>query len=252
LLQLGAVYHNKKRLQENTWVEAGDYLRIHPSPRRFSCNHNWADRLVYQGKDFIVIDKPAGLPSIATVDNRVENALNQVELFIGERLYVTHRLDHATSGLLLFARQANAQQWFNKRLAKRQVKKTYLALSETFPRKGPWVHFLVDSRYAPKQVETAFREGTQECRTDVVEVKTLPPFFETQLQPLTGRTHQLRAQMAHEGHPLLGDTLYGGNQVAGFDSQHIGLHAYRLEFSERPLCTQVFEVDPPWRKHPFI
>lgn len=248
LLNLGAVYHQKKRIRQNTWVEKGDYLRIHPNPRRFAVhNCQWSQRVVFEGSDFLIVNKPAGIPSIATVDNSEENTVCALEATLGTALFVTHRLDHATSGLMLIAKTAERQAWFNRRLAKRQVVKTYLALSETAPSPSLLTHYLEESDRLPKQMETEMRPGWRECLTQIVSTSSVGRFFETELRPLTGRTHQLRAQMAKEGHPLLGDALYGGKEIAPFDPQHIALHSHRLAFSLHPDLPQCFEISPPWR-----
>ncbi len=247
LLQLGAVYHQKKRLQKNVWVEKGDYLRIHPIPRRFAIDQwNWMDRIVFDGPDYVIVDKPAGIPTIATVDNSKENTLAAMQTALGQKLFVTHRLDHATSGVLFMAKNEKMQTWFNKRLLKRQATKTYLALSVSSPSPGTWTHFLKDSDRAPKTLSTSAQSGWKECITEVVEVSKAGIYFESVLRPKTGRTHQLRSQMATEGHPILGDTLYGGPETSKFDANQIALHSHRLEFAIHPNAPKKFEVPPPW------
>lgn len=247
LFELGAVFLNRKRLTEDSPLQAGDYLRIHSNPRRFPIGSiDWQSRLIQVNPEFLIVDKPSGIPSIPTVDNQSENVLFALGAYLGEKLFVTHRLDHGTSGLICFARTAKFQSWFNRRLIKRQVTKEYLALSHRAPALGLQTHYLKVSDRAPKSMAKEPFEGSLVCQTKIEKVSAVEKYFEITLAPLTGRTHQLRAQLQAEGSPIVGDILYEGETDSRFAEGRIALHAWKLEFPDSDGGVYRFETPAPW------
>ncbi len=247
LLALGSVYRNKKRLSENVWVESGDYLRIHPQPLRFETQTiDWARCVVFSSPSFHIVNKPAGVPVHPQIDNARENMVCALTPLLGP-LYVTHRLDTGTSGLVLLARQPRFQVLFNRRLATRRVFKRYRALSAVAPPAGEWVHYMEENNRVPKTLARDPVADWKECRTRAVAADETPRGFETVLYPLTGRTHQLRAQMAVQGAPILGDTRYGAAPHPEFHAFRFALHCEGLGF-EFAGSQWSFHCPPPW--HP--
>jgi 23S rRNA pseudouridine1911/1915/1917 synthase len=247
LFKIGAVFLNRKRLENDSPLKEGDTLRIHSMPRRFPTDKvDWQRRLVHIDPEFLIVDKPSGIPSIPTVDNQSENALHSLSAHLGEKLLVTHRLDHATSGLICFARTAKFQSWFNRRLIKRQITKVYSALTRTAPTTGLWTHFLEASDRAPKTMAREPTDGALICQTRVEKITPIGEDFEVCLSPLTGRTHQLRAQLCTEGSPILGDTLYGGENDDRFTNGSIALHAWKLQFADSKGGSHHFETPARW------
>jgi len=243
LIALGAVYHLGHRVQEPTQVEIGDYIRVHSIPRRYYLGkHDWILRVVHEHEDFVVFNKPAGIPVHAMVDNNVENALTALSQALGYPLWVTHRLDTPTSGIVLVARNPRFQAWFNTQLAKRRVTKTYLGLCAKPAVAGKWVHYHIESSHAPKTLVAYPAEGAVLCETDVLGSEPVGSRWQIRMRPRTGRTHQLRTQAAFEKNPLFGDVLYGGEPG---EEGVIGLHACELRFSHR-LIEHGFEIPPPW------
>ena len=248
LLDLGAIYLNKVRLRENARVAVGDYIRLHPKPKRFATAAvEWASRLVFVDPEFVIVNKPSGVPVHATIDNLQENLIRALGSVVEGPLLVTHRLDTVTSGLVFLARTPRAQRAFNRALARGRVKKQYLALSSTAPVIGKWLHHMVRGEYAPKVLLREATAETQVCETDVSSVEVFGDCFETRLAPLTGRTHQLRTQMALEGAAILGDEMYGGVPDSRFSLGKIALHACRLEFVDTQNQLRTFEAPPAWR-----
>ncbi len=245
LIALGSVYRNKKRLSQNAWVEHGEYLRIHPQPLRFETQKlDWLSRVIFSGPIFHIINKPAGVPVHAQVDNAVENVVCALTPLLGP-LYVTHRLDTGTSGLVLLAKQPRFQALFNRRLATRKVFKHYRALSSTQPESGEWLHYMEENNRVPKTLSASPVPDFKECRTLARSGRKTPRGFETLLQPFTGRTHQLRAQMALKGAPILGDTRYGAEDDAVFHPLNLALHCDGLGF-EFAGNQWSFSCPPPW------
>jgi len=188
-------------------------------------------RIVHIDDDLIVLDKPSGLLS---VPGRTEPdcALTRLQQRYPEALTV-HRLDQATSGLLLFARRPESQRELSLDFAERRVNKRYIALvaGALDPQVG-WqdiaLPLIADWPNRPMQKVdpeigkpslTRWRVMAQEgshCRLE--------------LEPITGRSHQLRVHLKSIGHPIIGDTLYGGVSAA-----RLMLHAALLELPGRGL-----------------
>ncbi len=187
--------------------------------------------VIYEDDDCVVINKPVGLlshskgafnpePTVATwLADKVHN-------LSGERAGVVHRLDRATSGVMICAKNDVAQKWLQKQFATRKVKKTYLAVvaGDLMP---PEAVIDMPIERHPKHPQT-FRTGPG-GRPAVTAYKVLESDATksiVELRPTTGRTHQLRVHLAHLHHPIVGDTLYHG--PAG---ERLLLHAWKLEIT---------------------
>ena len=115
----------KRVLREDVMVQKYAYIRVHLCPKRFPIFHrvDWKKRVIAEGRDYVVINKPSGLPVPPTVDNAIENVLYGAELAIGisrgkektrEQLYITTRIDHVTEGLVVVGKSTAFVQKFNK------------------------------------------------------------------------------------------------------------------------------------------
>ena len=240
LLNLGAIYLNHTRLKENSSVSVGDYLRVHTKPRRFIADDDkWAERIIFHNEHFVVVNKTAGLPVHASVDNIRENLQSYLEKYLGCPLYGTHRLDMPTQGLIVYAKSTNFQSAFNKLLIAREVLKIYRAQvhgQNITP--GILTHYMEPSPRAPKTVSREAAPGWQDCVLEILDVKTLEnDQSELRIQLHTGRTHQIRAQMGCEGHPIVGDHAYGAAKI--YDEDRIELQACELRFSN-PLTEETY------------
>lgn len=240
LLDLGSIYLNHNRLSKNTSVSEGDYVRVHTKPRRFVANDGkWHERILFMNEHFVVANKIASLPVHASVDNIQENLQSYLQLELGGDVFVTHRLDVPTRGLIVYARTQEFQSAFNKLLISREMKKIYRAWVEGVGTKpGPLQHYMEPSPRAPKKVQRDFQEGLQECLLEILEVKQLSSeTSELRIQLMTGRTHQIRAQLSFEGFPIINDHAYGAKKLN--DLEAIELEACELEFID-PLSGEKF------------
>ncbi|WP_422014453.1 pseudouridine synthase [Roseateles sp.] len=182
-------------------------------------------RVLHADDRLVVIDKPAGLLS---VPGRIEAdcASARVQTLYPDAL-VVHRLDQATSGLLLFARGAQAQRDLSAEFAARRVGKAYIAIvGGTLDGEG-----LIDLPLAadwpnrPRQQVSVDLGKPSQTRWRVLAREG--PHTRVALEPLTGRTHQLRVHLASLGHAILGDTLYAAPDIAAA-SPRLLLHASEL------------------------
>lgn len=243
LLNLGAIYLNGQRLTEDFSVSEGAYLRVHSKPRRFPANDGkWAERIIFENEHFIIVNKISGLPVHASVDNIRENVQAYVEQTLGHAVYLTHRLDVPTRGLICYAKTTEFQSAFNKMLINREMKKIYRARVTNAPKLGILTHYMEPSPRAPKTVSREEQPGWQNCILEILEKKELADgSFELRIHLHTGRTHQIRAQLGHEKCPIIGDHAYGAQKIS--IEEKIELEACELEFIN-PLTgeTHTFKI----------
>lgn len=228
----GGVYLNDSRIQGEHEIQDQSYLRIHTNPRRYP-RIPLLDRIVFENQDLLIVRKPAGLPCHPTVDNLKENLWYDLEKQRGLPTFPTHRLDVPTSGLLVLTKNTESQSQFQEMLKNKEIKKTYQALVENpGPSLGLHEHFMEKSRYAPKTVHDTHRAHTQICLLEIIEKNPHPQGTQLTIQLITGRTHQIRAQLSFLGFPILGDRLYGLGE----------------KDSDSPIALTCVELDFPWKK----
>lgn len=197
--------------------------------------------VIYEDDDCIVINKPVGTLTHskgvynpeATVATFLRSRINNMD---GERAGIVHRLDRATSGVMICAKNSNALHWLQKQFSLRKVKKTYIAIIAGTIEP---IHALIDMPIErnPKAPAT-FRVGSngKPATTEYKVEKSSEHYSLIILTPTTGRTHQLRVHLKHLGHPIVGDTIYGGEPA-----ERLFLHAQSLEITlpnrERKIFT---------------
>ena len=224
----GCIYLNGHRQRENRRLVPGELVRLHTRLKRYPHPPTLSPYIVYEENDFLVLDKPAGLPTHPTLDNFIENAKVLLERERQQTLYSTHRLDIPTHGLLILAKSADGQRRINKLFSQRQVQKTYRSLNEALLPTGEYVHYMSPEGRAPRTVSTDAHAGWWECRLRVDSALATKTQFAHELSLLTGRTHQIRAQMAALKAPVLGDGDYGSQTP--FALEGIALECCRLSF----------------------
>lgn len=243
LFELGALYLDKRRVDGDCRLEAGAYLRVHLEPKRFATDRiNWAERIVGETADYLVADKPRGVPVHATVDNRVDNALHQLRCLRGPGLCVTQRLDIPAGGLFVLAKTPAFQRDFNYRLARRQVTKRYRVLVEVAPPPGLHTHYMEPSERAPRKVSPRFQAGWADCQLTVLGTRGVDGAVEVDIDLHTGRTHQIRAQLSAMGSPVLGDASNGS--ARGF-RHGIALQCTELGWDDA-MGNHRWRLPPPW------
>ena len=233
LLNLGSVYVNHNRITEEMNLSNSDYVRIHRKPRRFATeNIHWSERIVFENENFLMLNKPAGIPCHPTVDNIEENILTCLKKSVAQNLFVTHRLDVPTQGLLIMAKNKESQTRINFAFSQRQIKKKYQAWSSSDSvNLGLHEHHMIKSPRAPKILVNQANENTDVCQLIIRNSSPLENGQEYEIELLTGRTHQIRAQMSTMGAAILGDTLYGG-ATWNMDPNAIALWSWQLEIPQ--------------------
>nr|WP_126600653.1 TIGR01621 family pseudouridine synthase [Actinobacillus delphinicola] len=180
-------------------------------------------KIIFQHADFLVIYKPHGV-SVHKDEQDTGLTTQLAEQLSVPQIWLVHRLDKVTSGLLILAKNATAAAELSRAFAEHKVKKTYLALSNQKPKKKQgWIKGDMQKarRGAWKLVKTSENPAITYFNTQSL-APNLRLFV---LHPHTGKTHQLRVAMKSLGSPILGDALYSGHE-----SDRTYLHAYRLQF----------------------
>mmetsp|Transcript_13179 Transcript_13179/g.39888 ORF Transcript_13179/g.39888 Transcript_13179/m.39888 type:complete len:696 (-) Transcript_13179:1737-3824(-) len=279
-----------RRVMTDAPVTEGGYMRVHLHPKRFHAVYttDWKARVLAEGKDYAVLNKPPAVQVTPTVDNMLESCLMLGAKAVGrqEALHITHRLDTCTEGVLILGKTTPFVKAFNSLMqSPGAISKMYRALAASPVSPGILVDDVVikqrSAGVAPHTVVVP--EGTPSslrCELDVLSVTQVdlcgeardrwgPTGFEHVIRLKTGRTHQIRVQLAHRGAALLGDAMYNPAAAAEAEPDSyspgasapadqgkravvagIGLQAFRMEVHD-PGCLMgaedvIFEAPTPW------
>jgi len=234
LLRQGQVLVNGKPARAQDRVDCGVSIRI-PSlktaPKAAPCLRLPSPEILWQGSGLLAVNKPPGLAvhGPGSLDEMVRS-------FLAEKLSPSlsfkpgplHRLDKPSSGIVVFPTNIEGARLFSSLMRERRVRKTYLALVEGNVKKEEiWEDELVrDTEKKKTFVSPQHSAASKTAVTKIMPLASEGGYSLVMAEIATGRTHQIRAQAASHGHPLAGDTKYGGGKGGFF------LHAWKLEFLE--------------------
>lgn len=199
--------------------------------------------ILYEDDDLVVIDKPAGLLS---VPGRLPEHHDSAYLRVLEQYplaKITHRLDMATSGILMFAKHRDAEVAVSKMFQARTVKKNYIALVQgqfVAEHGSVDVPLITDWENRPRQIVHFELGKPAQTLYDVLDYDASTDISRVLLTPITGRSHQLRVHMQYIGHPITGDKLYHPKPTHS-PLKRMALHASYLAF-QQPLSHVDLEI----------
>ena len=203
--------------------------------------------ILYLSEQLVIVDKPSGLLSVPGRGAGKEDCLSRrVQAEYPDSLIV-HRLDMGTSGIVVMARGAESQRQLSVMFQDRRVRKRYQALVD-----GEWsadesgaidLPIIVDWPNRPRQIidHTNGRPSLTHYR--VIDVDRTREVSRIELDPVTGRSHQLRVHMEAAGHPIIGDDFYG-TPASCAKADRLMLHACEIEFNE-PVTGKLLRIDCP-------
>lgn len=207
---------------------------------------NGALEILFEDNHCLAVLKPAGLLTMGdeTGDDSAADLARQYlkdkyarpgNVFLG----VVHRLDRPVSGVLLFARTSKAASRLSDQFRRNAIRKKYIAvvegcMSESAGLLTDWLS--KDRERNHVSIVPKARRGAKECRLEYYVETIRDDETVVRLSPLTGRSHQIRVQLANQGHPIVGDLRYGAEDELG---HRIMLHAQTLEFEHPTKKTRV-------------
>lgn len=253
---------NGKKQPLSTRVQNGDVIRLFLLDEQLEKRGLPSAVFVYEDPDILVVNKPAGIevegPNEDTLVKRVQATLAKA----GKPTHAVlcHRLDTGTSGLVLLARNREAEQFLTAAIKNRSIEKRYLCV--TFGRPQPPAALLQD--YLLKDAERGIVKivpsptpGAKEVITGYETLAVSGRLALLEVELVTGRTHQIRAHLAHIGCPILGDSKYGNNAAnRELHFKYQALCAWELRFPTQisdarfaRLSGRVFHAEKPWYCH---
>lgn len=252
LLDSGHIKLNDSPSKAGMKVRLKDEISIDISPLEFDIEEIDMP-ILYEDDNVLVVNKPSGVishargrffdeASVASFlrDHVYGRSKKTSDNKLSLRAGIVHRLDRATSGVMICAKNEQAMKYLQRQFADRQVQKTYFAVVEgDMPSQKGIIDMPLQRDPLKPQAFRAHPEG-KESQTKYEVIKTKKNKTLLKLMPLTGRTHQLRVHLAELGHPIVGDDLYAGSAY-----KRLLLHAKSLKINIPGDVVKVFEAPLP-------
>jgi len=184
------------------------------------------DYVIEDNENFIIINKPTGIPVQSGTKSfkNIIDILKNTKYFENSKPYIVHRLDKETSGVLIIAKNRKFAQLFTSLFRIRKIHKTYLAL----------VYGKVNNSIKTMNDDLVYYENnkkiTQKAISNLRVIKSNEGYSYLELNPITGRKHQLRRQLLNIGSPIVGDDKYFLNDRKRIKIKNLLLHAYKIKF----------------------
>ncbi|MDC0619077.1 RluA family pseudouridine synthase [Pelagibacteraceae bacterium] len=243
ILRINKVKVNRKKIKSSYRVQLGDIVEIYDISK-FKVNDKpkilkykpsrkevdvYDDYILENNDNFIVINKPRGIAVQAGTKSfrNIIDVLKDSKYFENTKPYIVHRLDKETSGVLIVAKTREYAQLFTSLFRIRKIHKTYIAL--TYGKISKDIKTLKDDLVTYDKGKKSVQIAISHIRL----LKTSPDFSYVELNPITGRKHQLRKQLYNIGNPILGDDKYFINRRADkmkIKVKNLLLHAYKIKF----------------------
>ena len=231
---------NKKKTKSSYRLQTGDLIEIYdiskfkPVDKKEKIKYlpkkkeigAYDDYVIEDNENFIVINKPIGIPVQSGTKSfkNIIDILKNTKYFENSKPFIVHRLDKETSGVLIIAKNRKYAQLFTSLFRIRKIHKTYLAI----------VYGKVDKSIKVMKDDLIYYENNkkiiQKAVSNLRVIKSNEGFSYLELNPITGRKHQLRKQLLKIGCPIIGDDKYFLNDRKRIKSNNLMLHAYKIKF----------------------
>lgn len=227
LFENGRITVNDQEAKAGYRLREGDSLHIDFDVDELETTEEIELPILYEDKDVLVIDKPAGVISHARGrfwnEPSVASFIRQKTSQEGERAGIVHRLDRVTSGVMICAKNSEALAFLQKQFSDRKVRKTYIAIVKGHMKDREAIIDMPIGRNPHKPQTFHATEIGKPARTKYKVIRSLEGHDVVELEPETGRTHQIRVHLLEVGHSIVGDHLYGGEKAS-----RLYLHANTL------------------------
>jgi len=238
ILRQNKIKVNKKKTKSSYRLQSGDLIEIYdiskfkPTNKREKIKYlpkkkeigMYDDYVLEDNENFIVINKPTGIPVQSGTKSfkNIIDILKNTKYFENSKPFIVHRLDKETSGVLIIAKNRKFAQLFTSLFRIRKIHKTYLAL----------VYGRVNKSIKVMNDDLTYYENnkkiTQKAVSNLKVIKSNDGYSLLELNPITGRKHQLRKQLLNIGYPIVGDDKYFLNNRKKI--KNLMLHAYKIKF----------------------
>jgi len=231
---------NKKKVKSSYRLQSGDLIEIYDiskfkakdkiektkyEPKKNELSR-YDDYIIEDNDNFIVINKPAGIPVQSGTKSfkNITDLLKNSKYFEGSNPFIVHRIDKETSGILIIAKNRKYAQLFTSLFRIRKIHKTYLALA----------YGKINNSVKSMRDDLIYYENKkkiiQKAISNIKIIKSNDELSYVELNPVTGRKHQLRKQLLNIGNPIIGDDKYFLTNFRKIKTKNLMLHAYRIKF----------------------
>ena len=243
ILRFNKIKINRKKIKSSYRVQSGDIVEIYdiskfkvtdrPKIIKYKPSRKevdiYDDYILENNNNFVVINKPRGIAVQAGTKSfrNIIDVLKESKYFENTKPYIVHRLDKETSGVLIVAKTREYAQLFTSLFRIRKIHKTYIAL--THGKVSNNLKTMNDDLITYDNGKKIIQKAISHLRI----LKTSSDFSYVELNPITGRKHQLRKQLYNIGNPIIGDDKYFINRRADkmkIKSKNLLLHAYKIKF----------------------
>ena len=243
LLRKNKVKVNRKKPKTSDRLQRGDIIEVYDIGK-FKINEKqtitkykpsrkevdvYDDYIIENNENFVVINKPSGIAVQAGTKSfrNIIDVLKDTKYFENVKPFIVHRLDKETSGVLIVAKNREYAQLFTSLFRIRKIHKTYIAL--TYGKVSTKIKKMEDDLISYDNDKKII----QKAISNIKIIKTSTDFTFVELNPITGRKHQLRKQLYNIGNPIVGDDKYFINKRANkikIKNKNLMLHAYKIKF----------------------
>lgn len=241
--------NNKITTQFNLTLQPNDFVSVNSGRGNIELSHPKL-RIVFEDSYLIVVEKKEGLLTVSTGNSDETTAFSILKTYVKKsspqnRIYVVHRLDRETSGIIMFAKNREVQFTLQENWHRIITRRIYVALVEGKVEKenDTIVTWLTENEKSLKIHSSNFDNGGQQAITHYKCIKSNDNFSLLEIELETGRKNQIRVHMQGIGHPIVGDKKYGASESP---IGRLGLHARLLAFYH-PVTTEIvsFETSVP-------